>query len=56
MVLFLCDAGKLDEAIELSTEAIMLNPSAIMYATRGEYWYFPPVWFFTVLIVVIVCY
>ncbi|KAK9198466.1 hypothetical protein WN944_013650 [Citrus x changshan-huyou] len=28
--------GKLDEAIELSTEAIMLNPSAIMYATRAS--------------------
>ena len=35
---FVCFPGKLEEAIDHLTEAIMLNPtSAILYATRGSF-------------------
>lgn len=35
------NVGKLEEAIERLTEAILLNPtSAIMYGTRGNFIYF----------------
>lgn len=37
---FFSPSGKLDEAIDYLTEAIMINPtSAILYATRGDFVY-----------------
>ena len=41
---FVCFPGKLEEAIDHLTEAIMLNPtSAILYATRGSFLFFKKV-------------